>query len=212
MPGSKGIMLGVGHDEVTLGMHICSLYRTAEERDRIAIPFIREGIREGACCKYVVDEQTATDLEHTLRAHGIDAVSSEASGQLSILTAAQTYLASDAFNPATMIALLGTIAGEVRSQGWPHLRYTGEATFILQDAPGFDQFMRYESALNDHIPKLPMVVLCQYNVTKFSGDLVMGVLQTHPYAVLGGVLVKNPYYVDPTRFLPSHHRVRLRPE
>ena len=41
-----------------------------------------------------------------------------------------------------------------------------------------------------------------YNLTRFSGQLIMGVLQTHPFTVSkGGSITANPYYLDPDEWL-----------
>jgi hypothetical protein len=204
MQKQSTVRFGAEEAQVPIGSHICSLYRTEEERNNIAIPFVREGIRDGASCRYVVDDQTAEHLRRNLAATGVDVRALEASGQLKILTAADTYLRKDAFNYHEMIAFWETVAAEVRASGRPYARCTGETTFLQQNAPGLEHFLEYEAELNNYVPKVPLVVLCQYNITKFNGDLIVGVLQTHPYAVMGGVLVRNPYYVPPEQFLAQH--------
>jgi MEDS: MEthanogen/methylotroph, DcmR Sensory domain len=203
-PGERMVRFGTEETRVPVGSHICSLYRTEEERDNIAIPFTREGLREGASCRYVVDDQTAEHLRQALIASGLNVAALETTGQLKILTAADTYLRKDAFNYHEMIAFWEEVASDVRASNVPYARCTGETTFLQQSAPGLEHFLEYEAELNNYVPKLPLVVLCQYNITKFSGDLIVGVLQTHPYAVMGGVLIRNPYYIAPEQFLAQH--------
>jgi hypothetical protein len=38
-------------------------------------------------------------------------------------------------------------------------------------------------------------------VTKFSAALLMDILRTHPYAIVGGILQVNSFYVPPDQFL-----------
>jgi hypothetical protein len=151
-----------------------------------------------------VDDQTAEHLRRALASRGVNVSTLEAGGQLKILTAADTYLRKDAFNYHEMIAFWDTVVADVRASKRAYARCTGETTFLQQNAPGLNHFLEYESELNNYVPKVPLVVLCQYNVTKFNGELIVGVLQTHPYAVMGGVLIRNPYYVPPEQFLAQH--------
>ncbi len=198
------VRFGTEEAMIPVGSHICSLYRTEEERNNIAIPFVEQGIRDDASCRYVVDDQTAEHLRRSLAATGIDVQSLEMSGQLKILTAADTYLRKDEFNYHEMIAFWDTVVADLHASHRQYARCTGETTFLQQRSPGLEHFLEYEAELNNYVPHVPLVVLCQYNITRFSGDLIVGVLQTHPYAVMGGVLIRNPYYVPPEQFLAQH--------
>jgi len=40
-----------------------------------------------------------------------------------------------------------------------------------------------------------------YDLTKFSGDLVIDVMRTHPMIIIGGILQENPFFVPPDEFL-----------
>lgn len=204
MQSATSVRFGTEETQVPVGSHICLLYRTERERDNIAVPFLREGIRDNAMCRYVVDDQTAEHLEQGLASCGVNVTAVEASGQLKLLTAADTYLRKDAFNTQEMIAFWETVAAEMQAANVPYARCAGETTFLQQRAPGLEHFLEYEAELNNYIPTRPLVVLCLYNVMKFSGDLIAGVLQTHPYAVMGGVLIRNPYYIPPEQFLAQY--------
>jgi hypothetical protein len=46
-------------------------------------------------------------------------------------------------------------------------------------------------------------VLCLYDLDKFSGEVVVNVVKTHPQVLVQGILVENPYYVEPGEFLGS---------
>lgn len=45
------------------------------------------------------------------------------------------------------------------------------------------------------------VVVCCYDLSKFSAGLILGVLRTHPMVILRGVLQVNPFFVPPEQFL-----------
>ena len=53
--------------------------------------------------------------------------------------------------------------------------------------------------LRDH----PVNAVCQYDATKFSGSTIMEILKVHPYMIVRGKVVHNPYYVTPEEYLES---------
>jgi hypothetical protein len=88
------------------------------------------------------------------------------------------------------------------------VRLGGEASWWLhQTSEG--RLLRYESEMNRAIPD-QVAVLCLYDLTRFSGDVVMDVVQTHPRALIGEVIVQNPYYIEPGAFLAKREARRLR--
>lgn len=36
--------------------------------------------------------------------------------------------------------------------------------------------------------------MCQYDANRFDGQVIFQALQVHPYIVMNGQLVRNPYY------------------
>jgi hypothetical protein len=73
--------------------------------------------------------------------------------------------------------------------------------WALQDLPGVHDIVEYETRLNHILPNYDDVVVCCYDLTKFSAAVVMDVLRTHPQVIIGGILRENPYYVPPDDFL-----------
>jgi hypothetical protein len=49
------------------------------------------------------------------------------------------------------------------------------------------------------------VILCLYALDSFSGELLVDVLKTHPKVLLAGMVLDNPYYLEPAEFLASRH-------
>jgi hypothetical protein len=45
--------------------------------------------------------------------------------------------------------------------------------------------------------------LCLYDLDRFSGEVVVNVVKTHPQVLVQGILVENPYYIGPDEFLSS---------
>jgi hypothetical protein len=73
--------------------------------------------------------------------------------------------------------------------------------WALEDLPGVHDIVEYETRLNHVLPKYDDVVVCTYDITKFSAAFIMDILRTHPEVIIGGTLQKNPFYVPPEEFL-----------
>jgi hypothetical protein len=85
-------------------------------------------------------------------------------------------------------------------------------TWALRQAPGVEELVGYESELNRFLPRYPQVILCLYDLERFSGDIIIDVLKTHPRVLLGGMVLDNPYYLEPDEFLAVRSRAVNAPQ
>src|SRR5216683_1590964 len=74
----------------------------------------------------------------------------------------------------------------------------------LPDWPPPEDLLWMESHFTGAIAKLPVVVVCAYDLTRLPGDaLIYGGIETHPLIYLGGQLSANPQFVEPERYITS---------
>ena len=124
--------------------------------------------------------------------------------RLEVLDAASTYLAGGGFLPERMLTFWEAKARQgppVRSPGFA--RNIGDMSWAHRSERAVADLIGYESELNRIMSNFPQVNLCLYDLTRCSGDLIMNVLKTHPKALLGGMVIDNPYYLEPDEFLAS---------
>jgi hypothetical protein len=124
-------------------------------------------------------------------------------GQLDIHLPESTYLAGGEFTTSDMLTFWTENMVKAEIEGYSFCRLVGEMTWALRDAPGVEHLVGYESELNRVTSSYPVVVLCLYDLDKFSGEVVVSVVKTHPQVLVQGILVENPYYVEPDAFLRS---------
>ena len=123
--------------------------------------------------------------------------------QLEVLDAAGTYLAGGGFLPERMLSFWEAKARQgPRSPGFA--RNIGDMSWAHRSERAVADLIGYENELNRIMANFPQVNLCLYDLTRCSGDLIMNVLKTHPKALLGGMVIDNPYYLEPDEFLASH--------
>ncbi|HEU65157.1 MAG TPA: PAS domain S-box protein [Chloroflexi bacterium] len=182
--------------------HLCLIYESPEEWRAAAVPFTAIGLKRGEKCIYIVDTSTAAEIHKYLAEEGVDVASAERSGQLSILSQAETYTREGYFDPDSMIALLVGEAEKAVADGYPALRVTGEMTGVLRSHPGSEKLLEYEAKLNsDFFPKYPCLAICQYDRWKFDPEIIKGVVMTHPLLIKGNRVFRNFYYIPPEEFL-----------
>jgi hypothetical protein len=192
-----------GIDEIGLlpGSHVCAFYRGDRDRDRLLTAYLGAGLAAGDKCICIVDSaQAAKRLRSLPRAAG-ELVPVD--GQLDIHLPESTYLAGGAFSTADMLTFWTESMVKAAVEGYSFCRLVGEMTWALRDAPGVEHLVGYESELNRVTSSYPVVVLCLYDLDRFSGEVVVNIVKTHPQVLIQGILVENPYYLRPDEFLRS---------
>ena len=182
--------------------HLCNIYRDRMEQFSLIADFMLDGLKKGARCIYIVDENTKDgvlgafkDMRHAADSALLD--------RLVFLTKEDSYLKGGSFDPDRMIRLLQETQEKALAEGCPALRVTGEMTWIFSKLPGVDKLLEYESKLNYFFPNSKTMAICQYNENKFDAKTLMGVLNTHPVVGIYGELFENPYYIPPDVYLAS---------
>jgi MEDS: MEthanogen/methylotroph, DcmR Sensory domain len=65
--------------------HICAFFRTSDERYRVLIPFIREGMEQGDKAVHIINPSLRSQHTQRISEAGIDAARAEVEGQLEII-------------------------------------------------------------------------------------------------------------------------------
>jgi len=150
---------------------------------------------------YIVDARTAETVLGYLRDAGVEVEPYLSSGQLAILSVDEAYVASGEFDSDGMIGMLTDETEKALAEGYGALRVTGEMSWALRGLPGSERLMEHEAKLNRFFPGSKCLAICQYDRRMFEPSVLLNVLSTHPFAVLGTELFDNFYYVPPDEFL-----------
>jgi MEDS: MEthanogen/methylotroph, DcmR Sensory domain len=181
--------------------HICAFFHSPDEEYLALLPFIKEGLDRGEKAFHIVDPELRENHLKYLESAGIEAGDAEQNGQLELRDWHQAYLRDGHFDQDRMIALLENVLIEGRQQGFPLTRLVAHMEWALEDRPGVNDIVEYESKLNYYLHRYSDPVICVYDLTKFGGDTVIDIMRTHPLVIIGGILQENPFYVPPDDFL-----------
>jgi hypothetical protein len=182
--------------------HICAFFHSQDEEYSLMLPFIKEGIERGEKAFHIVDPELLADHRRRLGEAGISAVELEERRQLEVRMWEQAYLRSDGcFDQNDMLTLIEDVLKAGKDEGFPLTRLVAHMEWSLQDRPGVEDIVEYESRLNNILPQYDDPVICVYDLAQFDAVTVIDILRTHPMVIIGGTLQENPYYVQPEEFL-----------
>ncbi len=178
------------------GDHICAFYRGREQRDRLLVPYLREGLRDGDVCICI------TGRARPRRRGGAALGRADGGGtaRLRMSDAEDTYLAGGSFSADRMLRFWGDLGRETfEEQGCSFARAASDMSWAenVITGPLIDDFTGYEARATRFARAYPQVALCLYDLDKFRGDVIIPALKVHPKVLFGGMLLENPYYVDP---------------
>ncbi|HEV7662196.1 MAG TPA: MEDS domain-containing protein [Chloroflexota bacterium] len=139
--------------------HVCAFFHSPDEEYRVLLPFIAEGIELGQRAFHIVDPCMLEDHKRRLEAGGIDVVGAIGRGQLEVRLWEEAYLRGGHFDQDAMLALIQAVLEEGPTRGYPLTRLVAHMEWALEDRPGVDDLVEYETRLNYLLPKYPDPVI-----------------------------------------------------
>lgn len=199
----KTIELGFTRETFPPGTHMCLIYSSDEERREIIARYLESGLKTGERVAYFADELSPEEVCTWLAGKGIDLPDPDSAGQFSVSSTESTYHPGGKFVPEEMVETLKAFHGAACADHYPASRVSGEMSWALKGIPGSERLMEYESRVNELFLHYPVTAICQYDVRRFSGALIFECLKVHPYMIVHGQIVRNPYYLDTKEYMLS---------
>ncbi len=190
---SVAVPLGFGGVTATVGDHIAHFYKGREQRFNVLGPYVAKGLQNDDRCAVICSPDVAEALCGWLEDHHVDAEAARADGQLIVHPGAATE--------DDMQALAQRIEAEARDDGHPFVRWAGDGHWALAGEMSVCEMLRWEALYDQCSTDWDMLALCQFDLTVFSGDVIMDALRAHPFCVMGDVVVPNPFHEAPEALL-----------
>ncbi len=205
---ATGPAIKIGQSEFRCPCHACAFFNSRDEEYELLLPFSKSGAESGERLFQVVDKTHVAERRNRLAETGIDVSGAESKGQLEIRPWENAYLRGNRFDQDAMLELIQEVLEDGRLRGFPLTRLWANMEWALDDLPGVHDIVEYETRLNHFLPNYNDVVVCTYDLSKFSAPIVMDIMRTHPQVIVGGLLQENPFYVPPDQFLAELGRRR----
>lgn len=194
--------------------HVCAFFNSRDEEYRVLLPFVRDGLERGEKIVHTIDPERRSDHLERLAAGGIDVAILLQDGRIELRTWSDTHLLDGYFDQHRTFKLFEGVVKNAKQRGFPLTRFVTHMEWALKNEKQITDLLEYEARANEvwerqEGPINP--VICTYDLTKFTGDVVVDVMRTHPMIIIGGILQENPFYVPPKKFL-QELRERLGPK
>ena len=133
--------------------HVCAFFHSPDEGYRVLLPFIKEGFERGEKAFHIVDPKLRAEHTRRLASTGIDVEAAEKSGQFELRNWADAYLRDGHFDQDRMLALIEEVLDSGIQEGFPLTRLVAHMDWALEDRPGVDDLVEYETKLNYILPR-----------------------------------------------------------
>jgi hypothetical protein len=195
--------MGFGGYTCNWGVHMCGLYETDAERDDLLYAFLHQGDVDGDLVRYYHPEPTPDAF---IREYGrrfpAEADHPRDPNHFLLTSSEQRCFPNGRFQPLDQDPKLRALR-ELAMKGDRRIRGVGDMDWVTRGIPGCELLLPYEARLNRVLDGTFCLMTCIYDLRKFPGSTIMGVLRTHRFAITRGMIVENPYY-DPDRILAEH--------
>ena len=133
--------------------HVCAFFNSREEEYRVLLPFIKDGFGQGDKAFHIVDPRHRPEHLRRLEQEGIDVAAAEQRGQLEVRRWEDAYLQEGHFDQNRMLALIEEVLRGGKDRGYRLTRLVANMEWALEDRPGVDDIVEYETRLNFILPK-----------------------------------------------------------
>ena len=90
----------------------------------------------------------------------------------------------------------------LRASGFELVRFVGIVAWNAPDFPPPEDFLWFESKLNEIIVGFPVIVLCPYDIARMPARAIAyGAIEAHPFVLSAGALRQNPQFIESDRYL-----------
>jgi hypothetical protein len=190
-----------GGRELGAKRHICAFFNTPEEEYDVLMPFIKEGLERGEKAFHVIAPKMSGYHLKRLDEAGIDSGAARQSGQLEFCDWDEAYFPDGRFDQDRMLGMWQESLAAAQANGFPRTRLVAHMEWSREDRDGVNDLLEYEARYNLQPRQERDVVVCTYDLNRYSGALIMDIMRTHPMILLGGILYENPFYVPPDQFI-----------
>ncbi len=155
IPNNSGSDQPIRFAGSTLGAyrHICAFFHSPDEEYGVLLPFIKEGFERGDKAFHIVDPRLRCEHIKRLESVGIEVDAAEQSGQFQLRNWEDAYLREGHFDQNKMLTLIEEVLDSGKQEGFSLTRLVAHMEWALEDRPGVNDLVEYETRLNYLLPR-----------------------------------------------------------
>jgi len=190
---TKEVPLGFGATTASIGDHIAHFYRGEDQRYSVLGPYVETGLRRGDRCVVISSPEVAEGLCEHLAERDLDVQRAVDTDRL--------ILHSGRATEEEMVQLASDVDTAAESEGRPFVRWSGDGDWALAGDISVEGMLRWEAFYDRFSEEWDMFALCQFDLRTFPSEALMSILRSHPYCVMGEVVVPNLFHDPPAEVL-----------
>jgi hypothetical protein len=144
---------------LTRNQHVCAFFHNRDEEYRVLLPFISEGFERKERAFHIVDPKLRASHLERLASGGIQVKEAQQTGQLEVRNWEDATLRDGHFDQYRMLALIEEILAEGKSGAFTVTRWVAHMEWALEDRPGLNDFVEFETRVNHILRKYPDPVI-----------------------------------------------------
>ena len=133
--------------------HVCAFFHSREEEYRVLLPLAKEGFERGEKVFHIVDPAHRPERMRRLEEVGISPAAARCPGQVEVRAWEESTLRGGRFDQEAMLALIEEVLTSGKGNGFGLTRLWANMEWALEDRPGVQDLIEYESRLNHILPK-----------------------------------------------------------
>lgn len=182
-----------------LPRHLALFYESRQAQLDAVAAYLEYGLATDQKCLYLLDVSSPRQIRESLRTVDVDVDARIEAGDLVLRDASEVYLDAG-FDPERMTGALEDACEDSLAEGYEGLCVAGENTWCFRTEFSFDHILDFEVGFDAACPDLPVVALCQYDLTRFSEASAAKALWTHENLIYRNTVCENPFYVPPEEY------------
>ncbi len=198
---TKKVNLGFTDQIFDEGIHVCQIFSEDDERHDSLIDYVVTGVKDGERTTCFTEKENIESLSAEFTKHGLNYNQLVEIGGFSLSPTEEVYFKGGTFDPERMLALMQDYYETSIADKYTGARVIGEMSPKVETIEGGSRLLEYESRISMLLRKCPLTAVCQYDARKFDGATIMDILKVHPYTILKGKVVNNPFYIEPEEYL-----------
>ena len=195
------VSLGFTDEKVPVGTHMCLVFTKEEERVDSLLKFLLSGLQAGERTACFSEKLTEETLREYLVKNNISYDERKTQKAINLSGTSEAYFQGGVFDPDRMLNTLTAYYDEAVQLGFPASRVIGEMIPEVLRVPGGERLLEYESRVSILLRDHPVTSVCQYDANLFDGATIMEVLKVHPKMIINGMVIINPFYIQPELYL-----------
>ena len=174
---------GVGLDGLfQWGDHVCHFFRSADVLGEILVPFFKAGLERNESCVWITGHPYGKERALSeMRAAVSDFDRRTNCGQIRIFGQDEWYAKQKLMSTTDKVRCWLSQKDEAVGLGYAGLRASGNSSFL--DKGAWDDFLKYEQAVNEAFKDQRIIGLCSYPMEGCSAHSVLNVTHCHKHSL-----------------------------